>query len=220
MVRLFEGYCIDTMEVTRSQYQAWLAQNPRLPGAGDANCGFVMAYAPVCDWPYDGTRPDNPVVCVDWCDAQAYCEAMGKQLCGRIGSGPNGYKDYANASRSQWYNACVSSDANNQFPYGNTHQPGYCNGGDNGVRATVPVGSMITCQSSVQGYQGVFDLSGNVWEWEDSCEGTGPSVNCRLRGGGFADAPGELACGSDFGLPRNNVSGDVGFRCCWMRTDV
>jgi hypothetical protein len=33
---------------------------------------------------------------------------------------------------------------------------------------TVETGSLSTCQPSVSGYAGVYDLSGNVWEWEDS----------------------------------------------------
>jgi hypothetical protein len=47
-------------------------------------------------------------VCVDWCDAHAYCKPVGKRLCGKIGGGPNLYADYASASSSEWYRACSS----------------------------------------------------------------------------------------------------------------
>ena len=38
MVKLPEGYCIDSTEVTRAQYAAWLATNPRLPPKDTGNC--------------------------------------------------------------------------------------------------------------------------------------------------------------------------------------
>jgi formylglycine-generating enzyme len=221
MVRLPEGYCIDSTEVTRAQYQAWLDTNPSTAGQiSDCtrNGGFVpdvtcMLSTFVCQSGCD----NHPQVCVDWCDAYAYCQAVGKRLCGKIGGGPNGYNDYANASLSQWYNACGSDGVNNAFPYGSTYQPDYCNGFDFAVSgsayymAAVPVGSMPSCQSSVSGYQGVYDLSGNVMEWEDSCDGS----YCHLRGGSFNTIPaGYLACGILQPGESLGADGYVGFRCC------
>jgi formylglycine-generating enzyme required for sulfatase activity len=63
----------------------------------------------------------------------------------------------------------------------------------------------------------VFDLSGNVWELEDACDGAGESSFCRLRGGSFAADYGYLACGfvSDLHtVGRNYSNADIGFRCC------
>jgi len=220
MVKLPEGYCIDRTEVTRGQYAAWLSTNPSTAGqisdctwntsfATDASC---MRLSDV----YQGSGSENhPQLCVDWCDAYAYCQGVGKRLCGKIGGGSNGYSDYANAALDQWHNACVSDGADNTYPYGNTYQPDYCNGVDHRGGTTVPVGSMTTCQSSVPGYEGVYDLSGNVMEWEDSCDGVGQSALCRVRDASFGfGVRGYLRC--DFGdyANRNFLRNDLGFRCC------
>ena len=38
-------YDIDVTEVTKGQYDAWLATNPALPPSTDTNCGYVASYA-------------------------------------------------------------------------------------------------------------------------------------------------------------------------------
>jgi hypothetical protein len=221
MVRLPEGYYIDSTEVTRAQYQAWLNTNP--PAAGQiSDCTWNTSFAPdaTCmssSYVYQGSGSENhPQVCVDWCDAYAYCQAVGKRLCGKIGGGANGSGDYADASLSQWYNACVSDGANDVYSFGNTYQPTYCNGYDYSVSrntyTTVAVGSMTSCQSPVSGYEGVYDLSGNVYEWEDSCDGPG---GCLVRGGSFAYGSSyELSCGSRNLAGRQYVYDLLGLRCC------
>ncbi len=214
MVEMPEGFCIDATEVTRTQYEAWLSAGPSTSGQVSA-CTWNSTYEPGCEWP-PGTKGDHPVVCVDWCDAYAYCQAVGKRLCGKIGGGMNGWGDYANASTSQWYAACSSGGAND-YPYGDTYSGTTCNGPDAGHGTTVPVASKSGCQSSMSGYAGVHDLSGNVWEWEDSCNGNvGNSDPCRLRGGSFYnDLDDSLRCGAgNYGVPRGNQTDNIGFRCC------
>ncbi len=154
------------------------------------------------------------MVCVDWCDAYAYCQAVGKRLCGKIGGGMNNYDDYANASTSQWYAAC-SSGGTNDYPYGDPYSGTTCNGSGAGHWTTVPVASMSGCQSSVSGYTGVYDLSGNVLEWEDSCDGnTGKLDLCRLRGGSFYYSGLDLRCDYDNYDYRDFQNVAFGFRCC------
>ena len=70
----------------------------------------------------------------------------------------------------------------------------------------------------MSGYVGVYDLSGNVWEWEDSCDGTtGSNDLCRLRGGSFGVYPGDyLRCdyGGYDGFGARVGGLDIGLRCC------
>jgi formylglycine-generating enzyme required for sulfatase activity len=145
LVPVCGGYCIDATEVTRDQYAAWLGTSP-VTGGQPAYCSWNTSFTPSCEWP-PGAKGARPVVCVDWCDAYAYCKAVGKRLCGKIGGGSNGYSDFADARVSQWYNACSSGGAHT-YPYGGAgaggtsgYQATTCNGWDKGVHTTVPVGS-------------------------------------------------------------------------------
>ena len=73
-----------------------------------------------------------------------------------------------------------------------------------------------TCHSPTAGYQGVYDLTGNVSEWEDSCEGVGQSPTCWLRGGNFNGvACGNFGeCASGCRPTRLDADEITGFRCC------
>jgi formylglycine-generating enzyme len=218
MVTLPQGYGIDSTEVTRCQYRTWLDTSPPTTGQ-DAWCAWNTDFTPdatcmsgssVCQGAACGNHPQ---VCLDWCDAYAYCKAVGKRLCGKIEGGANAPDDYADPTKDQWYNACVSDDTNNAFPYGNTYDGKKCNGADQGIGTTVAVGSLPDCQSTVSGYAGVYDLFGNAWEWEDTCGGTsGPQDWCRERGGSFLTY--DVHCDFTSHDARGNVASTVGFRCC------
>jgi formylglycine-generating enzyme required for sulfatase activity len=208
-------YSIDVTEVTQGQYDAWLLTNPEAPASTDKNCSWNTSYAEQATG-YSGTNAEHhPVVNVDWCDAYAYCLGVGKRLCGAIGEGPVAYSvGYADASISQWYRAC-SSGGTNTYQYGNSYQASYCDGdAASDAQQTVAVGSFRQCVTSATGYAGAYDLSGNVSEWEDSCDSTGQLAFCRLRGGSYYNDDDGLTCGSDAYDNRSGVSVNVGFRCC------
>jgi formylglycine-generating enzyme len=206
------SYGIDATEVTQGQYSAWLATNPTLPPSTDKSCGALTSYAQHGAG-YTGSDPDQyPVVYVDWCSAYAYCLAVGKRLCGAIDGGSNADERYADANTSQWYRAC-SSGGMNTYPYGNSYQGNVCAGVD-ARTALVAVASLTDCMTSEAGYAGVYDLSGNVSEWEDSCYSSQDWTYCHLRGGSFKDPGNFLTCDTGgYGLS-GYTFGNVGFRCC------
>lgn len=54
-------YQIDSTEVTKGQYDAWLATNPQLPASTDTNCSYVTSYAEQASGGivYTGTDADH-----------------------------------------------------------------------------------------------------------------------------------------------------------------
>jgi formylglycine-generating enzyme required for sulfatase activity len=153
-----------------------------------------------------------PVVCVDWCDAYAYCAGIGKRLCGKIGGGALAFSAFADATMSQWYAICTS---NGQFtyPYGNTYNKTACNGHTSGGSTIVSVGSFSACYGADPMTANVYDMSGNVGEWEDSCRTSDNA--CRLRGGTAFDATAlALSCATDAFAVRTYTDAATGIRCC------
>ena len=203
------NYCIDSTEVTNNQYAAWLTSIAGSELFQEPECSFNDSYVPAT-----GMAPpadDAPVTQIDWCDAVAFCLWHGKRLCGKIGGGPVPYIDVTNAAVSQWHNAC-SQGGQLFYPYGNAYASSACNGQDKGLGASAAVGSQSTC---VGGFAGIFDLSGNVWEWEDACDGaTGENDTCRRRGGGYNSISSDLDCSTAGGSLRSAANPTTGFRCC------
>ena len=213
MVRLPLGYCIDTTEVTRAAYAAWLATAPAVSDQISA-CSWNASFIPPRGWDVPESDPNLPVTWVDWCDAVAYCRAVGKRLCGMPAPGgdAHGY-----ARDSELYAACSANDTS-QYAYGNTYDAAACNTADAGNGKPVAVATRRGCQSAAPGYAGVYDLSGNVWEWEDRCHDSGqpggPNTYCSLKGGSFALIGTYSRCAYPQSSARNNPSEDIGFRCC------
>ncbi len=228
---------IEQHEVTREQYAQFL-QAPAsdiaaaigTPRAGcdatqnpsyepDATC---MKEPTVC------TKSCNrhPQVCVDWCDAYAYCKWIGRRLCGKIGGGPSDINEYNSLTMSQWTAACVGTQGRvDVFPYGPEPKEGICNDGSNGCTnlntCTVEVGQESKCHAASSPYDTVLDLSGNVAEWEDACDLVTPqTTRCQVRGGSYYDYPDRLTTSlqcsgnSQARFETNAAYEYIGVRCC------
>jgi sulfatase modifying factor 1 len=198
-------FLIDATEVTRGQYAAWLATNPTPADIWqDPTCSWNTSFSPdatcmtrssVCK---GADCANHPQVCIDVCDAVAYCSAIGKHLC----------------SAYEWSNACTSNGVN-QFTYGNSIGVGQCHDTtEPNSSTTVPVGTMPGCQSPVPGFAGIFDLIGNVSEWVADCTGSaGATDSCQSRGGSFGLSEVMPDCSQSVGGQRAYFSDRIGFRC-------
>ena len=135
-----KAFQIDKYEVTNLQYQKFLQASHRPPPNDFVN------------GTYPEGKVDHPVVFVSWYDAQAYCQWAGKRL-------PTDY---------EWEKAARGTDGR-VYPWGDTFSIDYVNSpvrwttlkliGD-----TTPAGAFEKGKS----VYGIYDMSGNVWEWTSS----------------------------------------------------
>lgn len=212
------GYCVDTSEVTQSQYQTFLTAKGTDTTGQPSTCGFNTTYTPSttdnCNsssWT-PGTSPNRPVTCVDYCDAFMYCKWAGKRLCGKIGGGAVPYLEANDVTLSQWYRACTTPSLK-KFPYGNTYVGGFCNTPGSG--STVDVKSSPSCTGTAAPYSSIYDMSGNASEWEDSCGNLSGTWFCHARGGAYNDGVStSVQCDDGTVWPMDAKFQMVGFRCC------
>ena len=201
-----DGFVIDSTEVTTDQYAQFLAiefDPDYLPGGLPQGCGFKQDFTP------DGWLAEPPIGIpvgnVDWCDAYAYCTWVGGHLCGAIGGNPAALNDVQNPANNEWYRACSGGGVAN-YPYGLDYDPSACNTADAPFGQLTDAGGLPSCEG---GLAGLFDMSGNVWEWTNACEDN----DCR-RGGSMYSDGNTSRCGIDSLRPRNLRDESQGFRCC------
>jgi formylglycine-generating enzyme required for sulfatase activity len=200
-----DAFWIDQMEVTNAQYrQCMEARACEEPGCWDEE---------------DLRAPEQPVVCVTWYQAQAYCEWAGGWLPTEAeweyaARGPEGWRypwgDEFDGTRLNYCDAnCDRDYADKEF--------------DDGYAYTASVGSFPAGAS----WCGALDLAGNVFElvadWYDgnyysrspSRNPTGPSSGERRvsRGGSWHHVR-DLARSENRNMGNPGASHDsVGFRC-------
>ena len=208
-------YCIDAAEVTNADYLAFTerytvatviattactANDTLIP---DSNCSEALTDVP---------SRNLPVVCVDYCDAEAYCTMHGKRLCGRVGGTRNDPGDNADPAADEWYAACAGP-GETVYPYGNSASASKCNSSGY-APADMGPRDLATLSECEGGISGLYNMSGNVAEWEWSCSSNAATATCSTRGGSFVDGPYEVRCSGSISLDRFDAQDTVGFRCC------
>lgn len=223
-VVVVDAYDIDATEVTMASYQAFVDTRPD-PANQPPTCGWNTSFAireddpdNDCGEPLDrAVLADRPVICVDWCDAHAYCAWAKRHLCGRIGGGPLTRPEAEDPAQSEWHRACTNAGTQ-AYPYGDVFDETRCNtSASNWGAIPIDVGQAVGCEG---GYAGLFDMSGNIEEWEDSCSvGVDPidpsDDGCTVRGGAYWTEAADSRCdGLEYAPKRSLASHDWGFRCC------
>jgi sulfatase modifying factor 1 len=219
-------YCIDSTEVTNAQYNRFLdaTGGGSETGGQGARCGWNATFAPsTSSGPalnLDPARAKRAVVGVDWCDAFAFCRWAGKRLCGSIAKLPS--PNYAAASDvvdGQWMYACTGG-GRYMYPYKSDTFMKVCNTehATADILFVEDVHSREKCQG---GFDGIYDMSGNVDEWVDACDpktGNGSSDDCAVVGQSlFRDKMPDVdftCTGSVYAATRVERHQTLGFRCC------
>ena len=187
------AFYIDKYEVTNGQYAKFISETGhRKPKFWDD---------PLLN------APEQPVVGVNWEDAEAYAAWAGKRL----------------PTANEWEKAARSVDGR-LYPWGNDYDATLGNfddgGGMDGSRdgyamASAPVGNFI---EGISPY-GLHDMAGNVWEWivEQPREplDTIPEKTYSIRGGSWTNGAGDTRTTIAYIYPAqcSDHSSSVGFRC-------
>ena len=135
------------------------------------------------EWP--NIAGAKPLTGVSWVQAKMSCMEAGKRLC----------------ASGEWVGACKGLKQTS-YPYGNAYRKKACSTEGAALSA---LGSMPACESSY----GVYDMTGNAWEWVEDKKDDYPL----MYGGSFTY--GEKAdCNLSSQGSVGSKSDEVGFRCC------
>ncbi len=235
-------FWVDEEEVTVARYTEFLAtgtidwdmlpncawkvgENPTDPRTVGDMCGSSIA-----EDQGDPFAPDKPIRCVDWCDAKAYCNWVGRRLC-RGDTTNVGFILEPNSPVDEHEFAC--SPEGDKYPWGpklqtdeddgvtrcNLGQPDVtCITGSSVDCGPKPVSSHPNCTWDVG--DGPHNMLGNVKEWSATCRKNedpelDDQVDCHRRGASYATPLEGASCLlSNDVAPRADRSPDTGFRCC------
>ena len=194
---MLENFYIDKKETSNSDYKMFVeATNHAAPALwSDQNLN----------------SPNQPVVGVDWNDADTYCRWIEKRL----------------PTEAEWEKAARSADGR-IWPWGNAWDPAkdnHGNGSDygfddsDGYKYSSPVGA----ESGLSPY-GILNIAGNVYEWTVDDYNAFPGNDKYvqedfnkgykvIKGGAYDDGQSDQRPASRIGYQKDYKDVDIGFRC-------
>lgn len=200
-VALPQPFAVGRFEVTRAQYKSFVQQSGHVVELGCHVRAPVWKLDPTLSWQDPGypQGDDEPVACVSHGDAKAYLAWLSKRTGQR----------YRLLTDPEWHHVAASSAKDMADP---ARLCTIGNGADETAKQAMPSWTVAPCRDGFRTTApvgrfaaspwGLSDLSGNLWEWVDTCP-PDPSVPgqpfpppvCReeegriLRGGSWADPP-------------------------------
>jgi hypothetical protein len=225
-------YWIDQTEVTVQQYSQFLADTSRPPSWDPACLAWKTTPSnPIAEESDPCTastsaesepfRATKPIRCVDWCDARAFCNWAGMDLCS--GSDADGIVTPQDLP-DQWGGACSANGF--QYVSGSVPVYGACNVGLDAGQCLAILGQYncapaeVTSFPGCTGPSGAINMIGNVAEWVLQCGFSvdggpgGMDSPCQHRGGSFAGNLVDETCYKLTPDSRATRKRDVGLRCC------
>lgn len=171
------AYYIDIYEVTNMQYKRFINETGRRSPDHFRNRTFPPGKA------------DHPVTFVSWDDGQAYCTWAGKRL----------------PDDKEWEKAARGTDGR-PYPWGNEFDPTKANtpvrwqaAGQDGD--TTPAGAFAEGASPY----GLYDVTGNVWEWTSSW---------------YEAYPGNKTASESYGTRYKTLKGGSWFDCSFYKCGI
>lgn len=131
-----DAFWIDQTEVTNAQYEQCVTEGQCLSP--------TRGCQPINPTYLDSEKGNYPVVCVDWSDAQAYCQWAGRRL----------------PTNAEWEKAARGTDGR-IYPWGNDTPRCYLAN----TQACVAMADEVGLRPEGASPYGVLDMLGNVSEW-------------------------------------------------------